>query len=55
MERQGIIFPASFRADAKRALKRLSELSFGAISSYRIFDGGIDPNGPDYVPVARGY
>ena len=42
-------FPASFRADAKRALKRLSELSFGAISSYRIFDGGIDPNGPDYV------
>jgi hypothetical protein len=41
-------FPASFRADAKRALKRLSELSFGAISSYRIFDGGIDPNGPDY-------
>jgi hypothetical protein len=41
-------YPASFRADAKRALKRLSELSFGAISSYRIFDGGIDPNGPDY-------
>jgi len=26
----------------------LSELSFGKISSYRIFDGGIDPNGPDY-------
>jgi hypothetical protein len=41
-------FPASFRADAKRALKGFSELSFGAISSYRIFDGGIDPNGPDY-------
>jgi hypothetical protein len=41
-------FPASFWADAQRALKDLSELSFGAISSYRIFDGGIDPNGPDY-------
>jgi hypothetical protein len=41
-------FPASFRADAKRALKGLSELSFGKISSYRIFDGGIDPNGSDY-------
>ena len=41
-------FPASFRTDAKRALKGLSELSFGKISSYRIFDGGIDPNGPDY-------
>ena len=41
-------FPASFRADAKRALKGLSELSFGKISSYRIFDGGIDPFSPDY-------
>ena len=41
-------FPASFRSDAKRALKGLSELSFGKITSYRIFDGGIDPNGPDY-------
>ena len=41
-------FPASFRTDTKRALKGLSELSFGKISSYRIFDGGIDPFSPDY-------
>ncbi len=41
-------FPASFRTDAKRALKGLSELSFGKISSYRIFDGGIDPDGAEY-------
>jgi hypothetical protein len=41
-------FPARFRSDAKRSLKGLTELSFGAINSYRIFDGGIDPNSPDY-------
>ena len=39
---------ASFRSDAKRALEGLSKLSFGEISSYKIFDGGIDPNSPDY-------
>ena len=26
----------------------MSKLSFGEISSYKIFDGGIDPNSPDY-------
>lgn len=41
-------FPARFRADAKAAMDGLSKLSFGKVQSYRIFDGGIDQNGPDY-------
>lgn len=41
-------FPASFRGDAKLALEGLSKLSFGKINSYRIFDGGVDQDGPDY-------
>ena len=40
-------FTEMFRDTARETLARLSQLSFGKINSYRIFDGGIDQRNPD--------
>ena len=37
----------AFRRDAQLASDALRALSFGAVGSYRIFDGGTDPNNAD--------
>lgn len=37
----------AFRRDAQLASDAVRALSFGAVGSYRIFDGGIDPNNAD--------
>ena len=51
------LFPTikSFEANANQAFGVLSALSLGNVSSYKIFDGGIDPRTVDSILNSGNY